>query len=92
MIDEEDEQEFKIKAITDIGDHFGSLTKGKSIHDVILPGLYADSTEVIIRSLRAKLLSREFDVETGLVMAVAWGIYLAELHQTHLLLDLTEVN
>jgi hypothetical protein len=86
----EEETEEYVKVITDIGDHFSSLTNGKLVRQLILPGLYLDSTELFMRHLLEKLTAG--NPLESLIMAMAWGIYLAELRQTKMTEDLTIIN
>lgn len=82
----------KIELMTAIGDRFGELIQGKTLDEVIKPGDLFDATEVMLRSLAARMQTGQRDLLSTIVLAISWGIYVAEQRQTHLSEDLTSLH
>lgn len=86
--------EQRIEELVGIGDHYGVLIHGKSLNEMLKPGVYLQGSELFVRSLIAKLAERKYDLDMAIIMAIAWGIYVAELKQTMMLEvgELTEIQ
>lgn len=72
-------------AIGRIAETFGKLIEGKTLHELLTPGVYFVASELTMRILRTRMAKQEITQESALTMAAAWGMYLAESRQTHLM-------
>ena len=85
--------EEEIAKLVAIGDRFGSLITNKGMTDVLKPGTdFIQATELFIRASAARIATGNQDLATGLLIAISWGIYLAENGATRLTTDLTRLH
>ena len=75
-----------------IGDRFGSLVKDKKLSEIVKPGDMYQASELFVQSTHSKVGRGAQDLVTALLLAVAWGIYVAEQHQSNLTDDLTNLQ
>lgn len=83
--------EAEIQELMAIGDRFGSLITGKGLQDITKPEMQK-ATELIIHSTAAKIAAQQTDLLTGLLVAIAWGMYVAESGFSQLTTDLTNLQ